>query len=75
MRGWGVRFVGVEATTMKAPFREATPWNELTIEPFGNNPKKAFVKFLVRHKAWSDMKKWLVDLPTKAEMVEKQLLQ
>ena len=75
MRGWGVRFVGVDATELKGPFREATPWSELTIEPFGNNPTKAFVRFVIRSKAWDETKRWMASLPAKADSVKERVFQ
>lgn len=75
MRGWGVRFIGVTATGVRRPFREETPWTELTIEPFGNNPTKAFIRFLVRCSGWEETKAWLDALPVKADTVREHLFQ
>lgn len=47
---WGIRVVPNAAQGATDPLRSVTPWHELTVEPFADNPRNLFIRFLVRER-------------------------
>lgn len=54
--GWGHRFVPETAASETRAFREVTPWFELYVEPFADNPRRIYVRALIREAAFGRLR-------------------
>ena len=65
----GLRWASKEATTWTDSYRTLTPWYQVLVEPFVDNPRKLFLRIIVREKNWEMLKPHLASLQNRAATI------
>lgn len=74
MHPWGFRYVPQTAVDARVPFRTITPWFEVTLEPFADNPRNIFIRVIIRVKTWTELRDRLERMPTQIEEMLEEMV-